>query len=210
MCVKSAQGMLLLAIREATNENGAVMAGQAKTLSSKELPLLTARKPHLTAGRRRKPRRVLYPAQVRKYLPPEETDLARRWLFFFGAIILMQVCMEEAGQQELHVGDALLGPEPDGFLSSAYEKSIVQTVARFESSLDLATHGHLVKEQFLAHSDTYCTCFSISNGEPACTANSTVYHTTKYTNPVGGLFMRVERSFFEGATIPTLESECVP
>ncbi|XP_009977354.1 PREDICTED: torsin-4A-B-like, partial [Tauraco erythrolophus] len=46
------------------------------------------RPPGFPLKRRRKARKVLYPAQVRKYLPRQEKDLVKRWLLFFAGIIL--------------------------------------------------------------------------------------------------------------------------
>ncbi|XP_010076450.1 PREDICTED: torsin-4A-B-like, partial [Pterocles gutturalis] len=48
------------------------------------------RPPGLPPKRSRKARKVLYPAQVRKYLPRQEKDPVKRWLLVFVGIILMQ------------------------------------------------------------------------------------------------------------------------
>uniref|UniRef100_A0A8C6N6Q8 Uncharacterized protein n=1 Tax=Melopsittacus undulatus TaxID=13146 RepID=A0A8C6N6Q8_MELUD len=61
----------------------------------------------LAAKRSRKARRVLYPAQVRKYLPREEKDLVKRWLLFFAGIILLQVLSEDPEQEGLAGGKSL-------------------------------------------------------------------------------------------------------
>ncbi|KAM4664994.1 radiation-inducible immediate-early gene IEX-1 [Discoglossus pictus] len=52
------------------------------------------RKPGVRA---RRPRRVMYPAKVRRYLPPPETDRALRWLYVLSLVVLGQVCCEEPG-----------------------------------------------------------------------------------------------------------------
>lgn len=40
-------------------------------------------------------RRVLYPPGVRKIMPKEESDPARRWLFLLSALLFLQIYMEE-------------------------------------------------------------------------------------------------------------------
>uniref|UniRef100_A0A672TXS8 Radiation-inducible immediate-early gene IEX-1 n=1 Tax=Strigops habroptila TaxID=2489341 RepID=A0A672TXS8_STRHB len=65
------------------------------------------RPPGLPAKRSRKARRVLYPAQVRKYLPRQEKDLVKRWLLFFAGVILMQVLTEDPEQERLAGGKSL-------------------------------------------------------------------------------------------------------
>lgn len=62
------------------------------------------RPPGLPTKRSRKARKVLYPAQVRKYLPRQEKDLAKRWLLFFVGVILMQVLTEDPEQETLAGG----------------------------------------------------------------------------------------------------------
>lgn len=61
----------------------------------------------LAAKRSRKARRVLYPAQVRKYLPRQEKDLVKRWLLFFAGIILLQVLTEDPEHKGLAGGKSL-------------------------------------------------------------------------------------------------------
>lgn len=65
------------------------------------------RPPGLPTKRSRKARKVLYPAQVRKYLPRQEKDLLKRWLLFFAGIILMQVLTEDPEQERLAGGKSL-------------------------------------------------------------------------------------------------------
>ncbi|XP_053552055.1 radiation-inducible immediate-early gene IEX-1 [Bombina bombina] len=48
-----------------------------------------------TANRSKRPRRVLFPAKVRRYLPPTETDRAMRWLYTLCLVVLAQICCEE-------------------------------------------------------------------------------------------------------------------
>ncbi|KAG8447378.1 hypothetical protein GDO86_014738, partial [Hymenochirus boettgeri] len=55
-------------------------------------------------GRAKRPRRVLYPAKVRRYLPPPETDLALRWLYLLGVVLLLQICFEEPEGDTLLAG----------------------------------------------------------------------------------------------------------
>lgn len=49
--------------------------------------------------RGRKPSRVLYPPLGRKRAPREEADPAKRWLVFFFGLMLLQILMEEPGQE---------------------------------------------------------------------------------------------------------------
>nr|DBA21339.1 TPA: hypothetical protein GDO54_017996 [Pyxicephalus adspersus] len=46
--------------------------------------------------RSRRARRVLYPAKVRKYLPPPETDRPLRWLYILCLLVFIQICCEES------------------------------------------------------------------------------------------------------------------
>ncbi|XP_059825193.1 radiation-inducible immediate-early gene IEX-1-like [Hypanus sabinus] len=50
---------------------------------------------------RRRAVKVLYPAQVRKYLPPEKKDWVKRMFFLFLAIVLLQVYEATEGNEEL-------------------------------------------------------------------------------------------------------------
>lgn len=81
--------------------------------NSESLPRLmfavrtVGRPPGLPTKRSRKARKVLYPAQVRKYLPRQEKDLVKRWLLFFAGIILMQVLTEYPEQETLAGGKSL-------------------------------------------------------------------------------------------------------
>ncbi|XP_048472501.1 torsin-4A-like [Rhincodon typus] len=49
---------------------------------------------------RRRPVKILYPAQVRKYLPPEEKDWAKRMLLLFLCVVTVQVYAAAAEAQE--------------------------------------------------------------------------------------------------------------
>ncbi|KAJ6651910.1 hypothetical protein lerEdw1_015933 [Lerista edwardsae] len=49
--------------------------------------------------RGRKPSRVLYPPLGRKCRPRVEADPAKRWLLFFLGVVLLQVLMEEPGEE---------------------------------------------------------------------------------------------------------------
>lgn len=65
------------------------------------------RPPGLPTKQSRKAKKVLYPAQVRKYLPRQEKDLVKRWLLFFAGIILMQILTEDPEQERLAGGESL-------------------------------------------------------------------------------------------------------
>ncbi|XP_004919864.1 radiation-inducible immediate-early gene IEX-1 [Xenopus tropicalis] len=86
-------------------------------------------------GRSRRPRKVLYPAKVRRYLPPPETDRALRWLYGLCVVLLLQVCAEEP-----EVPAVLQGPPaaPLGkSLQLAAEHSLELPAAWAEHSLEL-------------------------------------------------------------------------
>ncbi|KAM4695841.1 radiation-inducible immediate-early gene IEX-1 [Rhinophrynus dorsalis] len=55
---------------------------------------------HPAGGRGRRPRRVLYPAKVRRYLPPPETDRALRWLYVLCLVVLVQIFSEDGSLAE--------------------------------------------------------------------------------------------------------------
>ncbi|CAN2390926.1 Zgc 158343, partial [Pristimantis euphronides] len=52
----------------------------------------------------RRARRVLYPAKVRRYLPPPETDRPLRCLYLLCLLLLLQICCEEAEELGLTAG----------------------------------------------------------------------------------------------------------
>ncbi|KAM3910539.1 radiation-inducible immediate-early gene IEX-1 [Leptodactylus fuscus] len=66
---------------------------------------VTATKPMLRRGpsgaKGRRPRRVLYPAKVRRYLPPPETDRPLRWFYLLCLLVFVQICCEDAVPEEL-------------------------------------------------------------------------------------------------------------
>uniref|UniRef100_A0A452IFY8 Radiation-inducible immediate-early gene IEX-1 n=1 Tax=Gopherus agassizii TaxID=38772 RepID=A0A452IFY8_9SAUR len=68
--------------------------------------------PGLSAKRSRKPRRVLYPSQVRRYLPHQEADSVKRWLLFLIGVILMQIFTENPEQDKLVGGQDLSEHQP--------------------------------------------------------------------------------------------------
>ncbi|XP_056397112.1 radiation-inducible immediate-early gene IEX-1 [Hyla sarda] len=73
-------------------------------------------KPLRAKGRR--PRRVLYPAKVRRYLPPPETDRPLRWFYLLCLLVFVQICCEDAVPEELELpssGVQLL-PQPCALL----------------------------------------------------------------------------------------------
>lgn len=67
-----------------------------------------------TGGRRvslkRKPRKVLYPRLVKKYLPREEKDTARKWLVILGAIVLFQIYCEDATECDVELTGTTIVP----------------------------------------------------------------------------------------------------
>ncbi|XP_059849496.1 uncharacterized protein LOC132407253 [Hypanus sabinus] len=72
-------------------------------------------KPRYQPGRSRRPRRVLYPARSRRYLPPPERDCPRLWLFALCAVVAMQVCAERPDDDgEWSAADVPRGPLEPG------------------------------------------------------------------------------------------------
>ncbi|KAM4665193.1 uncharacterized protein O3C94_013088 [Discoglossus pictus] len=65
------------------------------------------KKVHQGPPRRRRPVRVLYPAQVRKYLPPKEKDTVKKWLLILGAVVLLQIFIEDPDQSDIEMGQCL-------------------------------------------------------------------------------------------------------
>lgn len=51
--------------------------------------------PKPSRPRRPRARRVLYPPGLRKIMPKEESDPARRWLLMLSALLFLQIYMEE-------------------------------------------------------------------------------------------------------------------
>jgi len=85
-----------------------LLRNNSESLSRPMLAVQPVRRPPgLPTKRSRKARKVLYPAQVRKYLPRQEKDLAKRWLLFFAGIILMQVLTEEPERERLAGGKSI-------------------------------------------------------------------------------------------------------
>uniref|UniRef100_A0A8C0IM99 Radiation-inducible immediate-early gene IEX-1 n=1 Tax=Chelonoidis abingdonii TaxID=106734 RepID=A0A8C0IM99_CHEAB len=80
-----------------------------KSLTKQRFARIAAGKsPSLSAKRSRKPRRVLYPFQVRRYLPRQEADSVKRWLLFLIGVILMQIFTENPEQDKLAPEDKYL------------------------------------------------------------------------------------------------------
>lgn len=50
---------------------------------------------------KRKPRKVLYPPPVKRYLPRQEKDTTKKWLLILGAIMLLQIYCEDATECDL-------------------------------------------------------------------------------------------------------------
>ncbi|KAM9446821.1 radiation-inducible immediate-early gene IEX-1 [Clarias gariepinus] len=57
-------------------------------------PQLSAPRQHQQQQQRRRVARVLYPAKVRKYLPPAEKSPAKRWLLALCLVLLAQIYTE--------------------------------------------------------------------------------------------------------------------
>ncbi|CAJ0940104.1 unnamed protein product [Ranitomeya imitator] len=64
----------------------------------------------------RRPRRVLYPAKVRRYLPPPETDRPLRWFYLLCLLVFVQVCCEEAEEVVVPSSGAPYGLQPGALL----------------------------------------------------------------------------------------------
>uniref|UniRef100_A0A8C5JR06 Uncharacterized protein n=1 Tax=Junco hyemalis TaxID=40217 RepID=A0A8C5JR06_JUNHY len=82
-----------------------LLKNNSENLSGPVFAAQAVRRPSGISTKRRKARKVLYPAHVRKYLPREKKDPVKRWLLFCAGIILIQVLTE--------VPDSLFcAPEP--------------------------------------------------------------------------------------------------
>uniref|UniRef100_UPI00398F611F radiation-inducible immediate-early gene IEX-1-like n=1 Tax=Pristiophorus japonicus TaxID=55135 RepID=UPI00398F611F len=55
----------------------------------------------------RRPRRVLYPATVRRYLPPQHRDRPKTWLLVLCAVVALQIYSEQPTGEEEMVGPGL-------------------------------------------------------------------------------------------------------
>ncbi|EDL86742.1 immediate early response 3, isoform CRA_a [Rattus norvegicus] len=80
-----------------------------------ERAVASAVRPNTSRGHRKRSRRVLYPRVVRRQLPTEEPNIAKRILFLLLAIIFCQILMAEEGvSQALAPEDATsaISPEP--------------------------------------------------------------------------------------------------
>ncbi|XP_058230326.1 radiation-inducible immediate-early gene IEX-1 [Hemibagrus wyckioides] len=65
--------------------------------------------PRQQQQQRRKVTRVMYPAKVRKYLPPAEKSLAKRWLLALCLVLLAQIYTECDDEHDITEAAALSG-----------------------------------------------------------------------------------------------------
>ncbi|XP_043912914.1 uncharacterized protein LOC122789477 [Protopterus annectens] len=94
----------------------------------------------------RKPRRVLYPAKVKKYLPPTESSPAKKWLAFFFCIVLLQVYMEEGvhdGEDSTadHDHRSIPNGDPEGVTLLMSAKISGEILGKLYEVPDNATYG---------------------------------------------------------------------
>uniref|UniRef100_A0A8D2MTU1 Uncharacterized protein n=1 Tax=Zonotrichia albicollis TaxID=44394 RepID=A0A8D2MTU1_ZONAL len=81
-----------------------LLKNNSENLSGPVFAAQAVRRPSGISTKRRKARKVLYPAHVRKYLPREKKDPVKRWLLFCAGIILIQVLTEVPEQERLPGG----------------------------------------------------------------------------------------------------------
>lgn len=96
----------------------------------------------LPRQQRRRVTRVLYPAKVRKYLPPAEKNPAKRWLLALCLVLLAQIYSERDDEHDITeaaaISDALAGELPgDGASASSplflHFRSAEETARRLAS-----------------------------------------------------------------------------
>lgn len=97
---------------------------------------------HLHQQQRRRVTRVMYPAKVRKYLPPAEKNPAKRWLLALCLVLLAQIYTERDDELDMTeaaaLSDALAGELPgDGASASSplflHFRSAEETARRLNS-----------------------------------------------------------------------------
>lgn len=60
-----------------------------------QIPAQVQHRPAAVLRQRRKNTRVMYPSNVRKYLPPAEKSAAKRWLVILCLVVFLQIWTEE-------------------------------------------------------------------------------------------------------------------
>ncbi|CAN8198106.1 unnamed protein product [Coccothraustes coccothraustes] len=83
-----------------------LLKNNSENLSGPIFAAQAVRRPSGLSTKRRKARKVLYPAHVRKYLPRQKKDPVKRWLLFCAGIILIQVLIEAPEQERLPGGQS--------------------------------------------------------------------------------------------------------
>ncbi|XP_040298497.1 radiation-inducible immediate-early gene IEX-1 [Bufo bufo] len=89
----------LLTLLPPRNSHPEIFTFDVESVNSAPVNPLHRRRPSGAKGRRS--RRVLYPAKVRRYLPPAETDRPLRWLYLLCLLVFVQICCEDAVPEEL-------------------------------------------------------------------------------------------------------------
>lgn len=65
---------------------------------------------------------MLYPAQVRKYLPRQEKDKAKKWLLILGAIVFFQIFLEDGDQCDREVHKTLVASDSNAIKFQGHAK----------------------------------------------------------------------------------------
>ncbi|MEE6504707.1 hypothetical protein FKM82_005303 [Ascaphus truei] len=78
-------------------------------------------------ARRQRPRRVLYPSKVKRYMPPQESDRALRWLYVLCLMVLVQICSEEEELRQPGRSLSIIHP-CSSFLAPIYSEALRASV----------------------------------------------------------------------------------
>ncbi|XP_006875685.1 PREDICTED: radiation-inducible immediate-early gene IEX-1 [Chrysochloris asiatica] len=105
-----------------------------------EPAMAPAPRPITFRGHRKRSRKVLYPRMVRRQLPVEEPNPAKRLLFLLLAIMFCQILMAEEGVSvPLSPEDASTDTSPTPIPEPPVSKSLNLTLESSDYALDLST-----------------------------------------------------------------------
>ncbi|XP_065106120.1 radiation-inducible immediate-early gene IEX-1 [Paramisgurnus dabryanus] len=106
---------------------------------------------------RKRNTRVMYPAQVRKYLPPVEKSRAKRWLFILCLVVFMQIYTEEGSVESTQAeGPAATTYNALSFQSA--EEQARQMMSMSDQKLQVGNEEKESLNQFLNTSCQSATC----------------------------------------------------
>ncbi|XP_055054377.1 radiation-inducible immediate-early gene IEX-1 [Misgurnus anguillicaudatus] len=109
---------------------------------------------------RKRNTRVMYPAQVRKYLPPVEKSRAKRWLFILCLVVFMQIYTEEGTVESTQAeGPACTDATTYNVLSfQSAEEQARQMMGMSDQKLQVGNEEKESLNQFLNTSCPSATC----------------------------------------------------